>query len=76
MPLTVLRKMQKGVFYPGHHLGNRETLAELAARGIIERMDASLLCGPDSEPAYCLTPAGSRLKRGSALKRPTDEAER
>ena len=27
----------------------------LARDELIERMDASFLCGPESEPAYCLT---------------------
>lgn len=76
MPLRILHKMQKGVFYPGHLLGNREMLAELERQGLIERMDASFLCGPDSEPAYCLTPAGCRTKRGSSRRTPADAAER
>ncbi|MCU0559426.1 MAG: hypothetical protein MUD16_04455 [Desulfobacterales bacterium] len=68
MPLRILHKMQNGVFYPGHHLGNREMLSALETQGLIERMDASSLCGPDSEPAYCLTPAGCRMKRASARR--------
>jgi hypothetical protein len=76
MPLRILHKMQKGVFYPGHLLGNREWLADLETQGLIERMDASFLCGPDSEPAYCLTPAGCRLKRASARRPPTDAPQR
>jgi hypothetical protein len=64
----ILDKMKKGVYYPGHHLGDREALADLVVKGQIERMDASFLCGPDSEPAYCLTAAGCRLKRGKTRK--------
>ena len=55
----ILDKMKKGVYYPGHHLGERGELAELVVEGYIERMDASFLCGPDSEPAYCLTASGA-----------------
>jgi hypothetical protein len=76
MPLSILRKMQKGVYYPGHLLGHREALAALVTQGLIERMDASFLCGPDSEPAYCLTPAGFRFKRRSARRSPNDASER
>jgi hypothetical protein len=50
----MLEKMKRGVYYPGHHLGPREELDRLVAEGVLERMDASFLCGPDSEPAYCL----------------------
>jgi hypothetical protein len=60
---TILEKMKRGVYYPGHHLGKREELARLVAAGLIERMDASFLCGPDSEPAYCLTEAGLRRQK-------------
>jgi hypothetical protein len=72
----ILDKMKKGVYYPGHHLGEREELAELVAEGHIERMDASFLCGPDSEPAYCLTASGCRLKRGKTRKAPHSGVER
>lgn len=68
----VLAKMKRGVYYPGHHLGPREELDRLVAEGVLERMDASFLCGPDSQPAYCL----ARLKRPSARPSPTDETER
>ena len=55
----------------------RDSVAGLSVPdGIIERMDASFLCGPDSEPAYCLTPAGWRRKREAARKPSTDAAER
>jgi hypothetical protein len=72
----ILDKMKKGVYYPGHHLGDRETLAELVVAGHIERMDASFLCGPDSEPAYCLTASGCRLKRVKTRKAPHSGTER
>ena len=72
----ILNKMKKGVYYPCHHLGEREELAELVVEGHIERMDASFLCGPDSEPAYCLTTSGCRLKRAKARKAPTRGTER
>jgi hypothetical protein len=72
----ILDKMKKGVYYPGHHLGEREELAELVLKGYIERMDASFLCGPDSEPAYCLTVSGCRLKRVKTRKAPPRGTER
>jgi hypothetical protein len=50
----ILEKMKPGVYYPGAHLGPREELDRLVADGVLERMDASFLCGPDSEPTYCL----------------------
>jgi hypothetical protein len=58
MPDRILDKMRRGVYYPGHHLGPREALDRLVAQGLLERMDASFLCGPDSEPAYCLSGKG------------------
>ena len=64
----ILDKMKKGVYYPGHHLGDREALEELVVNGHIERMDASFLCGPGSEPVYCLTASGCRLKRMKTRK--------
>ena len=72
----ILDKMKKGVYYPGQHLGEREELSKLMVEGHIERMDASFLCGPDSEPAYCLTASGCRLKRVKTRKAPHSEAER
>lgn len=68
MSNPILDKMKKGVYYPGHHLGERDDLVELVVEGHIERMDASFLCGPDSEPAYCLTASGCRLKRAKTRK--------
>ena len=76
MTYHILNKMKKGAYYPGHHLGDREELAELVVKGHIERMDASFLCGPDSEPAYCLTASGCRLKRAKTRKAPPRETER
>jgi hypothetical protein len=53
----ILERMKRGVYYPGHHLGARAELDRLVAQGVLERMDASFLCGADSEPAYCLAEA-------------------
>lgn len=74
MPEKILELMKRGVFYPGHHLGKREDLEQLVSSGYLERMDASFLCGPDSEPAYCLTSEGCLLKRRWAGKTPTGGA--
>jgi len=68
----ILEKMKRGVYYPGHHLGTREELEQLVMEGVLERMDASFLCGPDSEPTYCLA-ATQRTKTG---RLPIDETER
>jgi hypothetical protein len=64
--------MKRGVYYPGHHLGTREELERLVAQGHLERMDASFICGPDSEPAYCL----AEKKRTPTVKAPCDETDR
>lgn len=72
----ILEKMKRGVYYPGNHLGKREELAQLVAAGLIERMDASFLCGPDSAPTYCLTPSGCRALKGNTHKAGPDEADR
>jgi hypothetical protein len=61
MPDRILDKMRRGVYYPGHHLGPREALDRLVAQGLLECMDASFLCGSDSEPAYCLSDKGRPL---------------
>ncbi len=58
MPDKILGKMRRGVYYPGHHLGPHEELDRLVIQGLLERMDASFICGPDSEPAYCLSDKG------------------
>ena len=70
MPDRILDKMRRGVYYPGHHLGPREALDRLVAQGLLERMDASFLCGPDSEPAYCLSDKGRprAVKKGGQRK--------
>lgn len=54
LPDAIPERMKRGVYYPGHHLGAREDLDRLVALGILERLDGSFLCGPDSEPSYCL----------------------
>jgi hypothetical protein len=68
----ILAKMKRGVYYPRPHLGTRQELDRLVARGFLERMDASFLCGPDSEPTYCL--AGPKRTKTGRL--PIDETER
>lgn len=72
VPLKILEKMKRGVYYPGHHLGAREELDRLVKEGVLERMDASFLCGPDSEPTYCL----ARPRRAQTRRPPIDETER
>jgi hypothetical protein len=69
---SILEKMKRGVYYPGHHIGTREELDRLVAEGVLERMDASFLCGPDSEPTYCL----SEPKRTKIRPASTDETQR
>jgi len=68
----ILEKMKRGVYYPGHHLGAREELDRLVAHGYLERMDASFICGPDSEPTYCL----SEKRPAQPRKAPSDETDR
>ncbi len=63
----ILEKMKKGVYYPGNHLGKRDKLSVLVDKGYLQRMDGSFLCGPDSEPNYCLTDKGLSFK-GQRLK--------
>ena len=63
MTENILAKMQKGVYYPGNHLGKKKELADLVDKGYLNRMDGSFLCGPDSEPNYCLTDKGLQHKR-------------
>ena len=63
MAQKILEKMKKDVYYLGNHLGKREKLVELVEKGYLDRMDGSFLCGPDSEPNYCLTAKGL-LSRG------------
>jgi len=59
----ILKKMKRGVYYPGNHLGKKNELAALVEKGYLESMDGSFLCGPDSPPNYCLTDEGCRQKR-------------
>jgi hypothetical protein len=59
----ILEKMKRGVYYPGNYLGKRQILADLVDKGYLNRMDGSFLCGPDSEPNYCLTDKGLCYKR-------------
>jgi hypothetical protein len=63
MAEKILEKMKKDVYYPGNHLGKKEKLVELVEKGYLDRMDGSFLCGPGSEPNYCLTEKGL-LSRG------------
>lgn len=58
MTEKILEKMERGVYYPGKYLGKRHELTELVTEGYLNRMDSSFLCGPDSEPNYCLTEKG------------------
>ncbi len=62
MTEKILAKMEKGVYYPGNHLGRKEKLAEMVDQGYLDRMDGSFLCGPDSAPNYCLTDKGLHSK--------------
>ena len=58
----ILDKMKKGVYYPGNYLGKKMDLKDLVAKGYLECMDGSYLCGPDSPPNYCLTDEGCLRK--------------
>jgi hypothetical protein len=62
MTEKILEKMKKGVYYPGNHLGKKVKLSDLVEKGYVHRMDGSFLCGPDSEPNYCLTNKGLNYK--------------
>ena len=59
----ILEKMKKGVYYPGKYLGKSNELSNLEENGYLERMDGSFLCGPDSEPNYCLTDKGIQSQK-------------
>jgi hypothetical protein len=72
----ILAQMKRGVYYPGHHLGPREKLDQLVLQGYLERMDASFLCGPDSEPTYCLSEPARPLANKSGRTKPPDEIKR
>jgi hypothetical protein len=58
MKQEILVKMQKGVYYPGNHLGKRKELDNLVTEGLLEPMDGSIFCGADNQPSYCLTDKG------------------
>jgi len=58
----ILDKMKKGVYYPGNHLGKATELTNLVKAGYLSRMDGSFICGPESEPNYCLTDKGVHSK--------------
>lgn len=63
MANEILEKMKKGVYYPGNHLGKKQELKNLVEEGYLHRMDGSFICGPDSEPNYCLTDKGLVQKK-------------
>ena len=63
MKKEILVKMQRGVYYPGNHLGKRKDLDNLVTDGLLERMDGSFFCGSDNQPSYCLTDKGCQEKR-------------
>lgn len=63
MPEQILKKMKKGVYYPGNYLGKKSKLSDLVEKGYLQRMDGSFLCGPDSQPNYCMTDRGALYKR-------------
>jgi hypothetical protein len=67
MTEKILEKMKSGVYYPGNHLGKKGELSNLVEKGYLQRMDGSFLCGPDSQPNYCLTDKGLSYK-GQRLK--------
>jgi len=59
----ILEKMERGVYYPGNHLGKKQKLKDLVAKGYLHRMDGAFLCGPESEPNFRLTNKGILRKR-------------
>ena len=63
MKQEILVKMQRGVYYPGNHLGRRKDLDNMVTDGFLERMEGSFFCGPDNQSSYCLTDKGCREKR-------------
>lgn len=63
MKQDILRKMQRGVYYPGNHLGKRKDLDNLVTEGLLEPMAGAFVCGPDNQPSYCLTDKGYHEKR-------------
>lgn len=67
MKQDILLKMQKGVYYPGNHLGKRKELDNMVNEGLLEPMEGSFVCGPDNQPSYCLTDKGCSEKRKNGL---------
>ncbi|MBW2435593.1 MAG: hypothetical protein JRF36_18435 [Deltaproteobacteria bacterium] len=63
MKQDILLKMQKGVYYPGNHLGPRKDLNVLVNEGLLEPMEGRFVCGPDNQPSYCLTDKGCLEKQ-------------
>lgn len=63
MKQDILLKMQKGVYYPGNHLGRRKDLDTLVTEGLLEPMEGCFVCGCDNQPSYCLTDKGCLEKR-------------
>ena len=59
----ILKKMERGVYYPGNHLGKKQKLKDLVDKGYLHRMDGAFLCGPESEPNFRLTNKGILRKR-------------
>ncbi len=59
----ILKKMKKGVYYPGKHLGKKQKIKNLVENGYLHPMDGSFICGLDSEPNYRLTDKGLHRKR-------------
>jgi hypothetical protein len=62
MTIKILEKMKKGVYYPANFLGKRTELSTLEEKGYLQRLDGSFICGPDSEPTYCITDKGLHSK--------------
>jgi hypothetical protein len=59
----ILKKMKKGVYYPGKHLGKKLKIKNLVEKGYLQPMDGSFICGLDSEPNYRLTDKGHHRKK-------------
>ncbi len=63
MKQEILVKMQRGVYYPGNHLGKRKDLDNLVTEGLLEPMEGSFFCGQGNRQSYCLTDKGCLEKR-------------
>ena len=63
----ILEKMEKGVYYPGNHLGKKRKLEVLVDKGYLDRMDGAFIFGPNSEPNYRVTNKGL-LHKGRKLR--------